>query len=449
MSLDRIANITINLQERPIPLAGFGIPLIAALLTSPQSSAWDTEYGASTDVAEIAVDTWQGALESLGVSSSADLYVALLDMFSQDEQPETVLLGRRATAVAQVVNVSIDAATDGTFTVTVNGTDYTYAASGTTADVIRDALVTAVDADPAVSAVAGAGDTLDITASVAGVPFTLSTGHSSTPASISSSETTANVGLGDDIGDWRAERDDWYFLLETTRTPGVVQYAAETIETMRKLFVTQSSDADAQTASTTDIGYLLGPLGLNMNRTSVWWNDNDDQFVDAAIVGKMAPKDPGAETWANQTLSSVTGIEPTSASNLIAKRYSWLETFTAANFAMTQEGTVASGQFIDLIRGRDWLHNLIQIRIVQALRDAPKIPYTDEGADIIGSVIRGALAEAAAKGLVDADTIVVNVPPKSQQTATDIGNRRLAGITFSATLLGAVHTLDITGNLAP
>lgn len=451
MSLDRIANITINLRERPISLAGFGTPLLAAILTAPQDTAWDTEYGASVDVIEVDSGNWQAVLTTLGVTSSEDLWVALSDMFAQDEAPSLVLIGRRATAVAQVNAVNIIGTADGTFTVTINGNDYSFVAVAQTATQIRDGLIAAVNAgtDPVTAGVVDA-DTLSLTADEAGVPFTLSVEHSvSTAANITTSVTTASVGLPEDIVTWRAETDQWYFLLETTRSSGNIQAAGEVIETLRKLFIAQSDDANAQSASTADIGSVLGPTGLNLDRTAVIWHDNDDQFVDAALVGALAPTDPGSETWANVPLSSVTGIIPTSETNLADKNYTWLESFVAANFSMTQGGAVASGQWIDLIRGRDWLHNLIQIRLVQALRDNPKLPYTDTGGEAIGAIIRGALEEAAAAGLVVASSIVVNVPLVASQSSTDRGNRHFPGVTFSATLQGAIHTLEVEGDLAP
>ncbi len=459
MSLSRIADISISLAERPIALEGFGIPLVAAILTAGQDTAWDTEHGASVDVIEVTPSNWQTSLTALGVTSSEDLYVGLNDLFSQDEQPETVLIGRRATAVAQVVQIDIDGTTDGTFTVTINGADYAFAASGNTAAEIRDGLIAAITADQDsdndgaadIAAAIVDADSHSVTSSVAGVPFTYSASHSTTPADIAISQTTASVGLVEDIAAWRAERDDWYFLLETSRLSGNIRAAAEAIEALTKFFVAQSSDANAQTSSTENIGTRLGPVGLNLDRTMLWYSANDDQFVDFAIVGKMAPKQPGRASWANQSLRSVTGTEPTSETQLEAKRFNWLETFTAANFAMTQGGWMCSGQWADLIRLRDWVRNLMQIDLIQLLRDNDKIPYTNGGGDLLGGSVEGSLEKAAAPDVagVDGSTIAVTTPTVAEQGATNRGNRHFPNIGFGATLTGAVHTLSVSGSLSP
>lgn len=459
MSLDRIVNLTINLAESPIALADFSTPLVAAILTSPQGTAWDDEYDAAQDVITVTPATWQAVMTALGVSSSEDLYVCLSDLFAQSRKPPRARIGRRATAVAQVVRVDIAATTNGDFTVTINGVDFTFAASSSTATQIRDGLISAINGgtEPVTAAIVDA-DSLSLTADLAGAPFTHDVEHSSNPAAITATQTTASIGLPEDIANWRSQTafdgDSWYCLLETTRLDGNIRAAAETIEALgaRKIFIAQTDDANALTGATTDIGYVLGPLGLNLLRTSVWYHDDDNEFVDAAIAGLMLPAQPGSETWANKTLRSVTGLQPGAGeTNLATKNYSWFEAFPAGNFSMTQEGAVASGQWLDIVTGADWLHNLMQIDLVSLLRDSPRLPYTDEGRQQIDGTIRAALLKAAARTInfVDAATIETDVPRASAQSDTDRGNRHFPNANWSATLTGAVHTIASTGSLAP
>jgi hypothetical protein len=448
VSLDRIANIATNLREPPIGLAGFGVPLTAAILTAPQETLWDSIYGASVDTAEFTSANFLTLLSALSVSTSEDLHISLTDLFSQERSPSLALVGRRATAVAQVELVDITGTDDGDYTVTINGTDFTFAASSDTADDIEAGLISAVNAgSEPVTAAPGTGDQLSLTADEAGVPFTLSVEAPSD--NLTASTDTANTGIPEDITTWTTERNDWYALLETTRSSGVIGAAANTIEALDKVLIAQTDDAAAQTSATTDIGSELNALGLL--RTMLWWHDNDDEFVDAAIAGKMLPTQPGSETWANQSLASVTGFLPTSETFLANKKYNWLESFSAAGFSMTQGGWMAGGQWMDVIRGRDWLKNRLQIAIIQALRDSGKIPYTEEGDAVIASTILAVLHLAASPRvkLIVADSIQVNVPGAANQSSTDRGNRHYPGVTWSATLQGAVHTLDVTGSLAP
>lgn len=445
MSLDTIANISISIQPPSITLAGFGTPLIAAVLTSDEGTAWTAEFGSAVTTS-VTAQNWRALMTTLGVTSTEQLYLSLLALFSQDEKPATVKIGRRATAVAQVSAVNIVAATDGTFTVTINGEAFTFLASSDTVGDIRDGLIADINAgaEPVTAAIVDA-DTLSVTADEAGVPFTISVTHSTTPASITTGTTTASVGLVNDIDDWETEDSDWYELLEGTRSSGVIKAAAADIESRTKIFQAQTDDANAQIAGSTDLGSVLGALAYD--RTGLWWHDDDAEHVDSAISGRMLPEDPGSATWANTVIRGVPGIVPTGESFLAAKNYNWNENFAAAGFTMTRHGKMVSGQFIDLIIGRDWLQNLIQTRLVQALMDSPKIPYTDRGGQVIGAIIRACLVEAAQVGLVVEDSIVVTIPAVSSQSTNDRTDRHFPNVTFSATLQGAIHSLEVSGSL--
>ena len=74
---------------------------------------------------------------------------------------------------------------------------------------------------------------------------------------------------------------------------------------------------------------------------------------------------------------------------------------------------------------------------------------TGAGNTLMLSAIRGALEAGVDVGLVQADSITVAAPEAADQSTTDRGNRHYPGITFGATLKGAIHTMAITGNLAP
>lgn len=77
-----------------------------------------------------------------------------------------------ALSVAQISNIDVTGATDGTYTISINGVEFSFVASSNSAAEIRDGLVLAINAgNEPVTAAPGAGDSLDLTADVAGVPF--------------------------------------------------------------------------------------------------------------------------------------------------------------------------------------------------------------------------------------------------------------------------------------
>lgn len=447
MSFDALVDLNISLAQPAIPLASFGVPLVLAVLTSPQATAWTSLHGSNLYV-EVTPSTWESVLLALGVTSSEDLYMALADLFGQEDQPARAYIGRRATAVAMVRRFVIGGTADGNYTITINGTDHTHAAAGQTATQIRDALIVLINAgaqSSRVTATTNSTDGIDVTADVAGETFTDST--ATTGSTITSSTVTPNVGISTDLPLIRAQVDDWYWLLETTRTDAAHRMASAAVEPIRKFYWGQTDDAAAQAAGSTDIGSELGAQSLL--RTALVWDDDDNDFVDAAWVGLMAPTQPGSASWHAKTLAGVTGIVPTGESFLETKNYNWLERFPAGGFTMTRHGKAIGGQFVDIVVGRDFMHNLIQTRLVELQRSVPKIPYDNRGAAMIKACVRGALLECAQHEIVDRESIVVTVPTAESQLSADRSARYFPGVTFSARLLGAVHKIQVRGTIAP
>lgn len=445
MPLNSIADITISLQAAASARPGFGIPAVFTPVTSPQEAAFGSDYAKVVTEAD-----WQSVLLSLEFTTASDAYIAMSDLFAQERKPDYALIVRRATAVAQVNDYTVGGTDDGEYVISLDGQDASFTASGNTAEEIRDGL------DAAIALLSNASDFttadvstdgLSVTAAFAGLPF--ASDVESPNDNLTEVATTASVGPAQDVANLRAERDDWYAVIDVTHEDGNIRAFADVIETLNKIFGAQSSTAAILTSATTDVISLL--KAETLVRTFVVYSSDDSQYVEAAWLGQMLPSDPGSENWAYQTLASVTGdeITPSGELNLLAKNACWLENFAALGVSTTRQGITPGGQYLDVIRGRDWLDANMQIDIFDALRVNPKIPYTDEGGEILGAVVRSRLEQGADAGLVDRDSIVVNVPRKSAQTATDISDRLFDGITFEAVLTGAINSVKVTGSLVP
>lgn len=69
--------------------------------------------------------------------------------------------------------------------------------------------------------------------------------------------------------------------------------------------------------------------------------------------------------------------------------------------SIIQEGTMASGVFIDEIHGLDWLADAMQLALYNRLYTSPtKIPQTDDGVEILVAVCKGVCEEAVRNGLI-------------------------------------------------
>jgi hypothetical protein len=91
----------------------------------------------------------------------------------------------------------------------------------------------------------------------------------------------------------------------------------------------------------------------------------------------------------------------------------------------------------------------LEIRIFALLINNQKIPYTDLGIDLIKSTIAAVLEDGIrAGGLAASPAPTVTAPAAADVDAITKATRVLPDVTFGATLAGAIHQLEIAGNLA-
>ncbi len=456
--------VTTRYASAPLGLPSLTIPLFAFLPTSPQRTAWETAYSATDtpNVQEITGANWQSTIEDLGVTTGEDLQVLLNDLFGQKlggapMQPAVVLLALRAVPVAMVRTATVaGAAAAGNYTTTINGTAIVVPYNASVNQTATD-IRTAINAAAVPVTATGATSAIIMTADEAGVPFTSTIAHSTTPADYNTIVTTTpNTGLPEDIADWDAEDPRGYFLLETTRSSGVIQAAAEAWETRTSTypgqFWFQTDDSTAQAGGSSDIASALIALGLTRSRA--FWHNTDDEGVDMAQCGKTCASSPGVPGQQWMKLGSVTGIYAptlTSTTNLRAKYYSYLESIrsTVPPTSTVMGGKMLDGAWADVVHGADAVNMTVQIRLYQALNDG-NIPYFG-GEDAVEAAIRGALSEfegPPGKAFLVAGSVRVTVPPASSQDEADRLARRYDGITWSATVQGKVYELVIEGFLA-
>lgn len=446
MPIEDLVNVDIDLSDPPLGSLDFATPLIAANLTNDQ----DTAFGSDVTLI-VTPQTWRTALAGIEVVDGDQLFEALSLMFAQENRPSRAMVGRRATAVAQVSTYVIPAVPgDGNYVATINGTACTFAASGSTQAQVRDGVIAAINASAQAGNVtaAAAGNNVAVTSDIAGVPFTATA--TSPGSTMTVSTTTANVGLGEDLQAWQDEDPSFYAILEDSRVDGNILTLAAAVEAfgVPKLFLAQSLDADANTSATDDIGSQLQDLGYY--RTAICSYPNDSIWLDAALIGAALSRPAGSITYANRRLTGITGTEYASTANALGKRWTLLERFRAAGISATRGGRVAVGTPIDLIIARDAIRAMMQTRGLEVLTANPKIPYTTDGAEQIAQyAVRSVLQEFARDpyNVVVEDSIEVEITDAADQSTTDRGNRHFPGINWGVTLQGAIESIDIQGTM--
>ena len=196
------------------------------------------------------------------------------------------------------------------------------------------------------------------------------------------------------------------------------------------------------------------------NRTfAMYYNSTEtaDKYGALALMAKCFGYDPGSEQWGLKSLASVSVSSLTSAKIKELEKVPSLYYVKKANTNCTMNAVVGSGEWIDIIRFRDWLVSEIQSSVFDYLQSNQKVAYNDDGITGVQGKIQSVLKAAQASGGIDADqydnngnvdsAFSVTVPKSSDISSNVKKTRKLSGVKFTARLAGAIIATTIKGML--
>ncbi len=250
------------------------------------------------------------------------------------------------------------------------------------------------------------------------------------------------------------EDNSWYGLVVDQAMASDYGTIAAWVEANKKLFIFWTTDANTPDGTkATDPASVLKVM--KYDRTAVIWHQmpmdgatEKPDYPDAAWMGEGFPYDPGTSTWAYKTLKGVAADNITGAKEtaLVAKNCNFYSEVGGVN--ITQEGKVANGEWIDIIIGTDWIEARLREAVYSALVNNRKIPYDDSGITLVEGLVKGVLNQAAAAGILQADSIVVTVPRYADIPQADKLARNLPDVKFTALYQGAIHRTTINGTIS-
>lgn len=177
-----------------------------------------------------------------------------------------------------------------------------------------------------------------------------------------------------------------------------------------------------------------------------------DTFPQAALVGATAGLDTGSFTYKNTILKGVESEVFTDA-ELDAIHAAGAICFLAkAGDNVTSEGKVLSGEYVDIIDSKDYVVKNIEYSIQKVLNSAKKIPYDNNGIAMLESATINVLKDAYNKGMI---AIKEDGMPDYSSTfatrdntaASDRAERKYLNGSFSFGLAGAIHNVEIHGEI--
>jgi len=464
MSLDQIITVQIDRNTTTPSQVGFGTPCLVGFFP--------------TSLFSERVQTFSSLQEMIdaGFTVSDPLYGMASNLLAQNPSPPTFKIGRRVGAPQQVLEitptelevgsvheVTITGYADSSFATRASVTDtasYTVITSDTATDIC-DGLRT--DLTPTGDYSEGGTATLTITAdntTMDGLLFGVTYTVNGLPVGIDDNTPNPTVKIATDLTAINTVDSDWYALaIDSSSSDEILgggvaaEGAADWVESNTKIFACQTQDPAV--ASVTDAsddpstGSLAAQLkGANYDRTMLFFQRDNMDRVDCAMLGRGLPEDAGSITWAYKELASTTAQTLTTSemTNLEAKNVNFNTTLAGVN--ITRYGTASGGEYIDVMRGADWLAARIQERVYGVLLNNDKLPYTDAGIQAVRGEILAQLDAGIARDFIAADPApTCTVPLAANVSAADKGNRFLDDVTFRATLAGAIHKVAIEGEL--
>ena len=425
-----IITINITRQDTPVKITNFGIPLILGA-----HKVFIERARVYFNLSDMLTD---------GFLSTDSEYLAALAIYSQNPTVQEIVVGRRSV---DKVLISVVTALDNTdYYTTIDGTQFLInsGVGATTISIAAD-LVAAINlgVEP-VTAVDILDGTYELDADVATTAYTIAVDADQ----LITKPYSPSALVTDDLEAIKAENEDWYLIIETLHDPAEVLEIAAWVEAEKKLYITASSDANIidqdVITDTTSIAALLH--AAEYDRTAVIYYDDLLKFVEAGWAGVELTKDAGTSTWAHKTIIGIPALNlnGTKIKNATDKKAN-VYVITGAD-GRTRWGTVASGEYIDIMRGADWLKARLQEALYSLLISADKVPYTDSGIASVRSFMNVVLREAVAIDYITEDYTII-VPRAKDISSADKIARILKNVTFKAPLAGAIHKIEINGTL--
>lgn len=293
---------------------------------------------------------------------------------------------------------------------------------------------------------AGETDTITVTGNAAGNWFSVESKEIGY-IKIACTHAEPGTALATDLNNIMLESNDWYMITSLYNSDAYVKAIAAWTESNGKTYAADISDSETATLAVLG-GDLADDLKtLAYRRTAMFYHPSPADMAAKAWAGRCLPIEPGSDSWKFKTLAGVSPIILTSTQRLnLRNKNCGTYTTVAPGLNITWEGKTADGNFVDVIRGLDWLDDDMSKGVFGVLAGVDKVPMTDAGAQIVRAEIEASLDRAVNRGiLASSPAPVVTVPRVGSISTADRAARRLPDCKFSATLAGAIHGATIIG----
>ena len=255
----------------------------------------------------------------------------------------------------------------------------------------------------------------------------------------------------------KEDNNEWYVFSIDSKILADLESGADWSESNKRLMIISDDDPNI-IDSVGDIAEYINTQ--NYDRSTVMYHPDadggvDDPYINFAWAGLMLTFEPGEANWLHKTLSAVASYKLTTAQRAIieGKKGNYYSEIAGLNKTLG-DGTVGSGEYIDIIRFTDWLEAHIQTLVYTFIGQLPKVPFTDPGIQGTKSKVDEALQDGVdIGGLAPPDeegnpSYTTTVPLSADVSVVDKANRILNDIKFTAIYAGAINRFGINGTIS-
>lgn len=446
-SLDNIVQVTISRETTAVAQASFDVFGIIAEFNTSKTTVEFERYREYASLTEMIEDNWE---------TTDEVYIAANKVFSQNPKVEKIMVGRKDSGDASWAEAltAIQSASQDWYVFCIIAShsatvvfDSDFVASNAIDITINGTSVTTVNFDT------------DQATTMAAIAAQIESDITGSTATVDPSDTDHRTLIVEVFGESGIDSMSVTVTLGASQPTAAITYVNEDdykavaawVETMKKIFIySSSSSAIKNPSSTSDLAYYMKNLAYDRTISCYHPDSQGDtapDFFESGWPGECLPYDPGEQTWCFKTISGVSPYNLTSSERTAILNKNCNIYTTTAGVNITESGVVASGEYIDVMRGIDWLQARLQEEVFTNLVNERKIPFTDEGVTIIVGIVQGVLEEAADQGILVSESIEVEAPAVADISDANKLARTLPDINFTATLQGAIHKVQINGTV--
>lgn len=237
--------------------------------------------------------------------------------------------------------------------------------------------------------------------------------------------------------------EDFYFVFADTQVVEEVKAIADVVEGQGlKMFAT----------TTTALEALETLEEQKYDRTFAPFHETVGEYTAEGLAAAHGSKPVGSITY---KFKSIVGITP---QNLTAARVAEIERLNSFVYAQkygnneTSEGTVLSGEYIDVIHSKDWIAVNVERAVQRVFNTNDKVAIDAAGLALIEAAIENVMKTAGQQGMLATDDsgkyiYSIVMPKRTDISAADRAKRELNNVFLEFELSGAVHSAAIRAEI--